>query len=90
MPTSAPVRPVHVPLTFETAVSILSDGVGGAGFDGPLVLEPLTAEECSILIRLAAPDNDAERGEITFIPSVAFTKEGHQVNQRRITYWSAP
>ncbi len=89
-PTAAPAPPpsplVASPLTYQTAVRLLSGGAADPLPAGALVLQPLTVEECEILIDLADPVKDPERGEIVFIPAVAFTMEGHQVTQRRTTY----
>ena len=77
---------VASPLSYQTAVRLLSGGTADPLPAGALVLQPLTVEECKILIDLADPVKDPERGEIVFIPAVAFTMQGHQVAQRRTTY----
>jgi hypothetical protein len=83
---STPVPLTAPPLTYSTAVHLLSGGRADPLPDGPLVLEPLTIGECGTLIWLADPARDPERGETVFAPAVTFTKEGHQVTQRRTTH----
>ena len=78
------------PLTYEAAVRLLSGGAAAPLSNEPLVLEPPTAEECETLIRLADPTKDPERGETVFTPVVSFTKESHQVSQRRTTLRGEP
>ena len=89
-PTTTPAPPplplVASPLSYQTAVRLLSGGTADPLPAGALVLQPLTVEECENLIDLADPAKDPERGEIVFTPAVAFTMEGHQVTQRRTTY----
>ncbi|MHB9112956.1 MAG: hypothetical protein ACYC4D_10110 [Thermoleophilia bacterium] len=74
------------PLTYQTAVRLLSGGAADSLPSGPLLLQPLAVEKYETLIDLADPAKDPERGEIVFAPVVAFTQEGHQVAQRRTTY----
>ena len=90
VPTPAPPPLATPPLTYEAAVRLLSGGAADPLPDGPLVLEPLVADECETLIRLADPAKDPERGETVFTPAVSFTKEGHQVSQRRTTHRGGP
>jgi len=78
------------PLNFQTVVSLLTGSAINALPDGPIILEPLTAEECEILIGLADPTKDFERGVTVFTPAVSFTKEGHQVAQRQTTSRGGP
>ncbi|MBV5650879.1 HEAT repeat domain-containing protein [Pseudomonas aeruginosa] len=78
------------PLNFQAVVRLLSGSAVDALPDGPIVLEPITAEECEILIGLADPTKDLERGVTVFTPAVSFTKEGHQVAQRQTTSRGGP
>jgi hypothetical protein len=78
------------PLTYQAAVRLLSGGAADSLPDGPLVLELLRVDECETLIGLADPPKDPERGETVFSTAVAFTKEGHQVAQRRTTHRGGP
>ncbi|WP_287881878.1 HEAT repeat domain-containing protein [Aquitalea sp.] len=89
VPTSTPPSVIS-PLTYQAAVRLLSGGAAHPLPDGPLVLEPLIVDECETLIGLADPAKDPERGETVFAPAVAFTKEGHQVSQRRTTFQGGP
>ena len=90
VPAPTPPPLVASPLTYQTAVRLLSGGAADPLPGGPLVLQPLAVEECETLIGLADPAEDPERGEIVFASAVAFTQEGHQVAQRRTTYRSGP
>lgn len=78
------------PLNFQTVVHLLSGSAVNALPDRPIVLEPITAEECQILIGLADPAKDLERGVKVFTSAVSFTKEGHQVAQCQTTYSGGP
>jgi hypothetical protein len=73
-------------IRYDDAIRALS----GASVDFkaalPLVLETITAEQCERLIRLADPANDHNRGTETYIPSIQFTRNGHVVAHRRVTY----
>jgi len=90
VPAPAPPPLAAPPLTYEAAVRLLSGGAADPLPDGPLVLQPLVADECETLIRLADPAKDPERGETVVTPAVSFTKEGHQVSQRRTTHRGGP
>jgi hypothetical protein len=89
---SAPVpkKEEGSPLSFQAVVHLLSGSAITALPDGPIVLKPITAEECEILIGLADPTKDPERGVTVFTPAVSFTKEGHQVAQRQTTSTGEP
>lgn len=87
-PTSPPLAIRS--LSYEAVLRLLSVGAADPLPGGHLVLEYLAADECEILISLADPARDRERGDTVFAPTVAFTKEGHQVAQRRTTYQSGP
>ena len=87
VPALTPAPLATPALTYLAAVRLLS---GGACQMGPSVLESPTDDECKTLIGLADPAKDPERGETTFAPAVAFTKEGHQVAQRRTTHRGGP
>jgi hypothetical protein len=76
-------------LTYEAATRLLS-GASDPPPGGPLVLEPLTSEECKRLIVLADPAKDPERGETIFISAVSFAKDGHQVSRRQTTHRGGP
>lgn len=83
VPASPPLA--MSPLNYQTATRLLSGGKTDPLPDGPLVLKPLTIEECESLISLADPSKDPELGEVVFVPTVAFTKAGYQVAERRTT-----
>lgn len=76
--------------SYKTACDLLAGSFNGPVAEGPMVLYPLEAQECEMLIRLADPQNDPERGEIAFIPGVSFSNGGHQVTQTRTTYRGGP
>ena len=81
-----PQLSTSLPLTYKAAVLVLSGGATAPVPTGPLILEPLTSEECANLIGLANPAKDPERGETVFTPAVSFTRNGHQVSQRVTTH----
>ncbi|MGB4074155.1 hypothetical protein [Pseudomonas sp.] len=90
VPALAPKKAGASPLSFQAVVRLLSGSAASALPDEPIVLEPITAEECEILISLADPTKDLERGVTIFTPVVSFTKEGHQVAQRQTTSQGGP
>jgi hypothetical protein len=77
-------------LTYEAAARLLFGGASDPLPSGPLVLAPLTSEECKRLIVLADPAKDPERGETIFISAVSFAKDGHQVSRRQTTHRGGP
>ncbi len=81
-----PPLSTNPPLTYKAAVLALSGGASTPVPTGPLILEPLTSEECANLIGLANPAKDPERGETVFNPTVSFTRNGHRVSQRVTTH----
>lgn len=73
-------------LSYDDAVRTLSGGSADFKPAIPLVLDPITAEQCERLIRLADPINDPSHGVETHIPGIEFTRNGHVVGRRRVTY----
>lgn len=73
-------------VSYDDAVRILSGASADFKAVSPLVFGTITAEQCERLIRLADPANDHNLGVETYVPSVQFTRNGHVVAQRRVTY----
>jgi hypothetical protein len=79
--------PAPVPhIGYDEAVRALSGRPTDFKATSPLVIGMITAEQCERLIRLADPANDPNLGVETHVPSVQFTRNGHVVAQRRVTY----
>lgn len=75
-------------VSYDDAICTLSGASADFKAAPPLVLGTITVEQCERLIRLADPANDRDRGIERYIPSVQFTKNGHVVTQRQVTYTS--
>lgn len=73
-------------VTYDEIVRVLSGEDTAFKPAGALVFRQLDAGQCARLIRMADPVNDPDRGVETYVPSVEFTRHGHTVAQRRMTY----